>query len=138
MPISEYVNDWWIRDRSPGLDLGTMTTCMRLYLAHQSDFYAFTKAPRTLGIWLHSPHPSREVSLQDAWQDLDALLSSSAAPSPLRAEAADWTYPTAADQGGRAISAASAERLLTRSSRLIGTRSRPTSNTEVPNSLPRN
>jgi hypothetical protein len=85
---------------------------MRLYLAHQSDFYAFTKAPRTLGIWLHSPHPSREVSLQDAWQDLDALLSSSAAPSPLRAEAADWTYPTAADQGGHAISAASAERLL--------------------------
>jgi hypothetical protein len=85
---------------------------MRLYLAHQSDFYAFTKAPRTLGIWLHSPHPSREVSLQDAWQDLDALLSSSAAPSPLRAEAADWTYPAAADQGGHAISAASAERLL--------------------------
>jgi hypothetical protein len=89
-----------------------MTTCMRLYLAHQSDFYAFTKAPRTLGIWLHSPHPSREVSLQDAWQDLDALLSSSAAPSPLRAAAADWTYPTAADLGGHAISAASAERLL--------------------------
>ena len=89
-----------------------MTTCMRLYLAHQSDFYAFTKAPRTLGIWLHSPHPSREVSLQDAWQDLDALLSSSAVPSPLRPAAADWTYPTAADQGGHAISAASAERLL--------------------------
>jgi hypothetical protein len=69
---------------------------MRLYLAHQSDFYAFTKAP----------------PLQDAWQDLDALLSSSAAPWPLRPEAADWTYPTAADQGGYAISTASPERLL--------------------------
>jgi hypothetical protein len=30
----------------------------------------------------------------------------------LRPAAADWTYPTAADQGGHAISAASAERLL--------------------------
>ncbi len=90
-----------------------MTTCMRLYLAHQSDFYAFSKAPRTLGIWLHSPHPSREVSLQDAWQDLDALLAgAAAAPSPLRPEAADWTYPAAADQGGHAISAATTERLL--------------------------
>lgn len=90
-----------------------MTTCMRLYLAHQSDFYAFTRAPRTLGIWLHSPHPSREVSLQDAWQDIDALLTgTNATPSPLRPEAADWTYPSAADQGGYAISAATTERLL--------------------------
>jgi len=38
-----------------------MTTWMRLYLAHQRDFYVFTKARRTLGIWLNSPHPSREV-----------------------------------------------------------------------------
>ncbi|HSE47258.1 MAG TPA: hypothetical protein VLB12_06800 [Gemmatimonadales bacterium] len=38
-----------------------MTTGMRLYLAQQSDFYVFTKAPRTLGIWSNSPRPSRTV-----------------------------------------------------------------------------
>jgi hypothetical protein len=62
---------------------------------------------------LHSPHPSREASLQDAWQDIDALLTgTNPTPSPLRPEAADWTYPSAADQGGYAISAATTERLL--------------------------
>ena len=40
---------------------GAMTTGMRLYLAQQSDFYVFTKAPRTLGIWSNSPRPSRTV-----------------------------------------------------------------------------
>jgi hypothetical protein len=90
-----------------------MAICMRLYLAHQSDFFAFSRAPRTLGIWLRSPHALPDVLLGEAWHDIDALLTgATAAPSQLRAEGGDWTYPAAADHGAHAISAATTQRLL--------------------------
>jgi hypothetical protein len=88
---------------------------MVLYLVHDSDLRAFTGAPRTLQVWLRYPHTIQPVSLQEYWQDLDALLASQPSvhsKSPLRPQGADWTYPFVADHGAYALSFTSVERLL--------------------------
>jgi hypothetical protein len=92
-----------------------MVMSMRLYLAPDSDLHAFTGAPRTLQLWLRYPHAQPEASLDDRWQDLDAILGgepSTHSKSPLTPNGANWKYPAAADRGAYAISSTVTKHLL--------------------------
>lgn len=88
---------------------------MRLYLAPDSDLRAFAGAPRTLRKWLRFPRSVPEVSLDEHWQDLDAILAAATtgpSRSPFTPQGADWTYPFVADHGAYALSSTSTEDLL--------------------------
>jgi hypothetical protein len=92
-----------------------MGISMRVYLAPDSDLYAFAHAPRTLQLWLRSPRSLPDVSLQEYWKDLDAILASEPSMhprSPLTATGADLRYPSAADRGAHALSSTSTAHLL--------------------------
>lgn len=92
-----------------------MGISMRLYMAPDSDLHAFTGAPRTLQLWLRYPHAQPEVSLDDRWQDLDAILGgvpSTHSKSPLSPNGANWKYPDAADRGAHALSSTVTKNLL--------------------------
>jgi len=92
-----------------------MGICMRLYLAPDSDLYAFTGAPKTLQKWLRARRSSQfDMWLDGYWQDIDAILSSDPLVyrySPLTPHGADFVYPTAADHGAHGLSSTSTERL---------------------------
>jgi hypothetical protein len=88
---------------------------MRLYLAPDSDLRAFVGAPRTLRKWLRYPRAVPEVSLDEHWQDLDAILAAATighSTSLFTPQGADWTYPFVADHGAYALSSTSTEHLL--------------------------
>jgi len=92
-----------------------MSTSMRLYLAPEADLRAFSVAPRTLQIWLRQPHPQPELSLQEYWRDLDAIIAAepvAQSKSLLTPKGGDWTYPTAADRGAHGLSLATTRQLL--------------------------
>ncbi|HSB53137.1 MAG TPA: hypothetical protein VLD58_02230, partial [Gemmatimonadales bacterium] len=55
-----------------------MAVSMRLYLAPDSDLYAFTGAPRTLQKWLRSRRSIADMWLHGYWRHIDALLVSEA------------------------------------------------------------
>ncbi len=96
-------------------DRGLMSISMRLYPAPDPDLYAFAGAPKTLQMWLRYPHSIPEVSLGDAWEDLDAILAAfpgAPSPSPLTPNGADLKYPEGADRGAHAISSTTTQRLL--------------------------
>ena len=95
---------------------GLMGISMRLYLAPDSDLYAFGGAPRTMQAWIRYPRSTPDVSLQEYWQDLEAILFDEAAgrPSPFRPQGADFTYPFIADHGAYALSSTSTLTLLQR------------------------
>lgn len=92
-----------------------MGISMRLYSAPDPDLWAFAGAPRTLQMWLRYPHSQPEVSLDDTWEHLDAILAgepSVPSQSPLTPKGADWTYPAAADRGAHALSSTTTQQLL--------------------------
>jgi hypothetical protein len=88
---------------------------MRLYMAPDSDLYAFAGAPRTLQMWLRYPRSVPDVELHEHWKDLDAIVGaepSAPSRSPLTPEGANLAYPTAADHGAHALSSTSTKHLL--------------------------
>lgn len=88
---------------------------MRLYPAPDPDLRAFSIAPMTLKAWLRYANSLPEVSLREAWKDLDALLAGApgaSAASPLSPAGADWRFPDAADRGAHALSSGSTAVLL--------------------------
>jgi hypothetical protein len=92
-----------------------MGLIMRVYPAHDSDLRAFVGAPRTLRVWLRYPHPVADVSLDETWRDLDALLGAqpdAPSPVPLRPQAADFTYPFVTEGGAHALSFSRTQALL--------------------------
>lgn len=92
-----------------------MTNSMRLYAVPEGDLRAFSVAPRTLQIWLRQPHSQPELSLDESWQDLDAIIAAepvAESRSFLTPTGADRTYPTAADHGAHGLSLASTRQLL--------------------------
>jgi hypothetical protein len=92
-----------------------MSASMRLYVVPEGDLRAFEVAPRTLQIWLRHPHSQPELSLDESWQDLDAILAAepvAESRSFLTPTGADRTYPTAADHGAHGLSLASTRQLL--------------------------
>ncbi len=92
-----------------------MAVSMRLYLAPDSDLYAFTGAPRTLQKWLRSRRSLTDMWLHEYWRHLDGLLVSEARAypkhSPLHPLGGDFVYAAAADHGAHGISSTSTERL---------------------------
>ena len=87
---------------------------MRLYLAPDSDLYAFTGAPRTLQKWLRSRRSATDMWLHGYWRHIDALLVEAklyAKHSPLSPLGGDFIYPSAGDQGAHGISSVTTERL---------------------------
>lgn len=88
---------------------------MRLYLAPDSDLFAFTGAPRTLQKWLRSRRSITDMWLHGYWRHIDALLVSEAQAfakhSPLSPLGGDFVYPTAADHGAHGISSTTTDRL---------------------------
>jgi hypothetical protein len=92
-----------------------MGISMRLYLAPDSDLYAFTGAPKTLQKWLRSRRSRlSDTWLHGYWRDIDAILNSDPLVyrySPLTPHGADFVYPTAADHGAHGLSSTSTERL---------------------------
>jgi hypothetical protein len=66
-------------------------------------------------LWLRYPHAQPEVSLDDRWRELDAILGgepSTPSKSPLTPNGANWKYPNAADRGAYALSSTVTKRLL--------------------------
>jgi len=93
-----------------------MSISMRLYLAPDSDLYAFTGAPKTLQKWLRSRRSKSDMWLHGYWRDIDAILTGEAAlyarHSPLTPPGGDFLYPGAADHGAHGLSSTSTERML--------------------------
>lgn len=88
---------------------------MRLYLTPDPDLRAFAVAPAALKAWLRLPRTLPDVSLQEYWRDLDAVLAATPlgrARPLLTANGADWIFPDIADRGAYAISSVSTQRLL--------------------------
>lgn len=92
-----------------------MGVSMRLYLAPDSDLYAFTGAPRTLQKWLRTRRSNTDMWLHGYWRHIDAILVSEslafAKHSPLTPLGGDFVYPSAADHGAHGLSSTSSERL---------------------------
>ncbi len=92
-----------------------MAVSMRLYLAPDSDLFAFTGAPRTLQKWLRSRRSLADMWLHGSWRHIDGLLVSEskayAKHSPLSPLGGDFVYPTAADHGAHGLSSTTVERL---------------------------
>jgi hypothetical protein len=92
-----------------------MGVSMRLYLAPDSDLYAFTGAPRTLQKWLRSRRSNTDMWLHGYWRHIDAILVSESLAfpkhSPLTPLGGDFVYPSAADHGAHGLSSTSSERL---------------------------
>src|SRR5262245_63562602 len=93
-----------------------MSISMRLYLAPDSDLYAFTGAPKTLQKWLRSRRSKSDMWLHGYWRDIDAILTGEAAlytrHSPLTPQGGDFLYPGAADHGAHGLSSTTTERML--------------------------
>jgi hypothetical protein len=92
-----------------------MSVSMRLYLAPDSDLFAFTGAPRTLQKWLRSRRSITDMWLHGYWRHIDGLLVTEAQAftkhSPLSPLGGDFVYPVAADHGAHGISSTTTERL---------------------------
>jgi hypothetical protein len=66
-------------------------------------------------MWVRYPRAIPDVSLDEYWEDLDAILAGASVTRPgasLRPQGADWTYPFVADHGAHALSSTSTEHLL--------------------------
>jgi hypothetical protein len=88
---------------------------MRLYPVPEGDLRAFSVAPRTLQIWLRQPHVQPESSLDESWQDLNAIIAAepvAQSRSFLTPTGADRSFPTAADHGAHGLTLASTRQLL--------------------------